>query len=135
MTLKAQGFTRSFRFCVDETSDEKMGLDTQADDKRCQRKSMTRGMDGAWTVVSVCDMGPAGRTDSTIHVKGDFGVRYVMDVTSVTTGASQPAMNGEHRMDMTAEWSGACPAGWSGGDVEMPGGRRMNLLTKAVSEG
>jgi hypothetical protein len=135
MTLKAQGFTRSFRFCVDDTSDEKMGLDTQGDDKRCQRKSMTRGLDGGWTVVSACDMGPAGQTDSTIHVAGDFNTRYVMDVTSTTTGAAQPAMNGEHKMSMTAEWSGACPAGWTGGDVEMPGGRRINLLTKAVSGG
>lgn len=135
MTLKAQGFTRSFRFCVDDTSDEKMGLDTQGDDKRCQRQSMTRGTDGGWTVVSTCDMGAAGKTDSTIHVAGDFNTRYVMDVTSTTTGAAQPAMNGEHRMEMTAEWSGACPAGWSGGDVEMPGGRRINLLTKAVSGG
>jgi hypothetical protein len=135
MTLKAQGFTRSFRFCVDETSDEKMGLDSQGDDKRCQRKSMTRGLDGGWTVVSTCDMGPGGKTDSTIHVAGDFNTHYVMDVTTTTTGAAQPAMNGEHKMTMTADWSGACPAGWSGGDVEMPGGRRINLLTKAVSGG
>ncbi|SFI82281.1 hypothetical protein SAMN02799626_00599 [Caulobacter sp. UNC279MFTsu5.1] len=135
MTLKAQGFTRSFRFCVDATSDEKMGLDSQGDDKRCQRKSMTRGADGSWTVVSACDMGPAGKTDSTIRVSGDFDTRYVMDMTSTTTGAAQPAMNGEHKMSMTAEWSGACPTGWSGGDVEMPGGRRINLLTKAVSGG
>ncbi|WP_246263479.1 DUF3617 domain-containing protein [Caulobacter soli] len=135
MTLKAQGFTRSFRFCVDETSDEKMGLDTQSDDKRCRRQSMTRGVDGSWTVVSTCDMGAAGRSDSTIHVAGDFNTRYVMDVTSTTTGAAQPAMNGEHKMSMTAEWSGACPAGWTGGDVEMPGGRRINLVTKAVSDG
>ncbi|TCS16652.1 DUF3617 family protein [Caulobacter sp. BK020] len=135
MTLQAQGFTRSFRFCVDATSDEKMGLDSQGDDKRCQRKSMTRGADGSWTVVSACDMGPAGKTDSTIHVAGDFDTRYVMEVASTTTGAAQPAMNGEHKMSMTAEWSGACPAGWSGGDVEMPGGRRINLLTKAVSGG
>jgi hypothetical protein len=135
MTLKAQGFTRSFRFCVDETSDEKMGLDSQGDDKRCQRKSMTRGMGGGWTVVSTCDMGPGGKTDSTIHVAGDFNTHYVMDVTTTTTGAAQPAMNGEHKMTMTADWSGACPTGWSGGDVEMPGGRRINLLTKAVSGG
>jgi hypothetical protein len=135
MTLKEQGFTRSFRFCVDETSDQKMGLDSQGDDGRCQRKSMTRGLDGGWTVVSSCDMGAAGKSDSTIRVSGDFNSRYVMDIASTTSGAAQPAMNGEHRMSMTAEWSGACPAGWSGGDVEMPGGRRMNLLTKTASGG
>ncbi len=133
MTLKAQGFTRSFRFCVDETSDQKMGLDTQSADTRCQRKSMTRGADGSWTVVSACDMGPAGQSQSTIHVAGDFNSRYAMEVDTTTTGAAQPAMNGEHKMSMTAEWSGACPTGWAGGDVEMPGGRRINLLTKTVS--
>lgn len=133
MTLKAQGFTRSFRFCVDETSDEKMGLDTQAEDQRCKRKSMTRGADGGWTVVSACDMGPGGQTDSTIHVVGDFNTRYEMEVTSVTSGAAQAALNGERKMSMTAEWSGACPAGWKGGDVEMPGGQRINMLSRGGS--
>ena len=135
MNLKAQGFSRSFRFCIDESSDEKMGLNSQGPDTQCQRKSMTRGLDGSWTIVSACDMGAAGKTDSTIHVAGDFNTRYVMDLTSTTTGAAQPALNGEHKMSMTAEWSGPCPAGWTGGDVEMPGGRRINLVTKAVSGG
>jgi hypothetical protein len=135
MNLKAQGFSRSFRFCIDESSDQKMGLNSQGSDNKCQQKSMTRGLDGSWTIVSACDMGAAGKTDSTVHVSGDFNTRYVMDLTSTTTGAAQPALNGEHKMSMTAEWSGPCPAGWTGGDVEMPGGRRINLVTKAVSGG
>jgi hypothetical protein len=135
MNLKAQGFSRSFRFCIDESSDQKMGLNSQGPDNKCQQKSMTRGLDGSWTIVSACDMGAAGKTDSTVHVSGDFNTRYVMDLTSTTTGAAQPALNGEHKMSMTAEWSGPCPAGWTGGDVEMPGGRRINLVTKAVSGG
>ena len=135
MNLKEQGFSRSFRFCIDEATDQKIGVNAQGADTHCQQKSMTRGIDGGWTIVSSCDMGPAGKSDSTIRVSGDFGSRYVMDITSTTTGAAQPAMNGEHKMSMTAEWSGACPAGWSGGDVERPGGRRINLLTKAVSGG
>uniref|UniRef100_B0SWD3 DUF3617 family protein n=1 Tax=Caulobacter sp. (strain K31) TaxID=366602 RepID=B0SWD3_CAUSK len=135
MNLKAQGFSRSFRFCVDESSDQKMGLNSQGADTQCRQTSMTRGLDGSWTIVSACDMGAAGKTDSTVHVSGDFNTRYVMDITSTTTGAAQPALNGEHKMSMTAEWSGACPAGWTGGDVEMPGGRRINLMTKAVSGG
>jgi hypothetical protein len=135
MNLKEQGFSRSFRFCIDEATDQKIGVNAQGADTHCQQKSMTRGIDGGWTIVSSCDLGPAGKSDSTIRVSGDFGSRYVMDISSTTTGAAQPAMNGEHKMSMTAEWSGACPAGWSGGDVEMPGGRRINLLTKAVSGG
>jgi hypothetical protein len=134
-TMNVQGFSRGFRFCVDETSDQKMGLNTQGEDPKCRQKSMTRGLDGGLTVVSACDLGAAGKTDSTVHVSGDFDRRYVMDITTSTTGAAQPAMNGEHKMTMTAEWSGACPEGWRGGDVEMPGGRRINLVTKAVSGG
>ena len=133
MNLKAQGFSRGFRFCIDEATDQKLGVNAQGADTHCQQKSMARGLDGSWTVVSACDMGAAGQTVSTVHVSGDFNTRYVMDLTSTTTGAAQPALNGEHKMSMTAEWSGACPAGWTGGDVEMPGGRRINLVTKAVS--
>ena len=135
MNLKEQGLSRSFRFCIDEATDQKIGVSAQGADTQCQQKSMTRGIDGGWTVVSSCDMGPAGKSDSTVRVSGDFNSRYVMDITSTTTGAAQPAMNGEHKMSMTAEWSGPCPVGWSGGDVEMPGGGRINILTKAVSGG
>ena len=133
--LKELVFSRSVRFCLDEATDQKIGVSAQGADTHCQQKSMTRGLDGGWTVVSACDLGAAGKTDSTVHVSGDFNTRYVMDITSTTTGAAQPALNGEHKMSMTAEWSGACPAGWTGGDVEMPGGRRINLVTKAVSGG
>ena len=133
MNLETPGFSQSFRFCVDASSDRRMGLNSQTSDTRCEQKSMTRNADGSWTIVSACDMGAGGKSDSTVHVSGDFESRYLMDITSTTTGAPQPAMNGVHKMSMTAEWSGACPAGWSGGDVEMPGGRRINLLTRTVS--
>jgi hypothetical protein len=135
MTLKEQGFSRSFRFCVDEATDEKLGLYSDTAGDQCAKGQMTRTAGGGWRVTSTCDMGTAGRTQSTINVTGDFGGRYVMEIDSTTTGAAQPAMNGQHKMTMTAEWSGACPAGWAGGDMEMPGGRRMNLLTKTVSGG
>lgn len=135
MNLKEQGFSRSFRFCIDEATDQKIGVNAQGAGGQCQQKSMTRGADGGWTIVSSCDLGAAGKTESTLRVSGDFNSRYLMEIASTTTGAAQPAMNGEHRMSMTAEWTGACPAGWNGGDVEMPGGRRINLLTKVVSGG
>ena len=134
MNLKEQGFSRSFRFCIDEATDEKLGLYSQGAGVKCTQGQMTRTA-GGWTVTSSCDMGPAGQTQSTLHVSGDFGSRYVMEIDSTTTGAAQPSMNGQHRMTMTAEWSGACPAGWAGGDMELPGGQRMNLLTKTVSGG
>ncbi|MGR4864385.1 DUF3617 domain-containing protein [Caulobacter sp. LARHSG274] len=134
-TMALQGFSRTFRYCVDETSDQKLGLWSQDGGGRCRQEQMTRGPEGDWTIVSSCDLGAAGQNRSNIHVTGDFDSRYVMDIAATTTGAAQPTMNGEHKMTMTAEWSGACPSGWTAGDMEMPGGRRMNLLTKTVSGG
>jgi hypothetical protein len=134
-TMALKGFSRSFRYCVDQTSDEKLGLWSQDAGGQCRQEQMTRGPEGDWTIVSSCDLGAAGQSRSTVHVTGDFDSRYVMDIATTTTGAAQPAMNGEHKMTMTAEWSGACPSGWTAGDVEMPGGRRMNMLTKTVSGG
>ncbi len=133
--LSTPGFSHSFRFCVDADSDQALGFNAQTTDSRCEQKSMTRGPDGGWTVVASCDMGAAGKSDSTIHVAGDFDSRYDLDVVSTTTGAPQPAMNGERKVSMTAEWTGPCPAGWSGGEVETPGGRRINLITRKVSAG
>jgi hypothetical protein len=133
--IKDRDFSPSFRFCIDAATDAKLGLDSQGMDTRCTKGQMTRTADGGWTVTSACDMGPAGKAQSTVRVSGDFNSRYLMEIDSVTTGATQAAMNGQHKMTITAEWSGACPADWAAGDVEMPGGRRMNLLTKAVSGG
>jgi hypothetical protein len=134
MKLEAPGgFSRSFRSCIDEATDQKLGLYSDAAGAQCAKGQISRTADGGWTVTSTCDTGTAGQTQSTVHVTGDFNQRYVMIVDSTTTGAAQPAMNGQHKMTMTAEWSGACPEGWAGGDVEMPGGGRMNLLTKAVA--
>ena len=134
MKLETQGgFSRGFRSCIDEATDQKLGLYSDAAGVQCAKGQISRTADGGWTATSTCDMGTAGQTRSTVHVTGDFGQRYVMTIDSTTTGAAQPAMNGQHRMTMTAEWSGACPEGWTGGDVEMPGGGRMNLLTKAMA--
>jgi len=132
MNVEGQASSPALRFCIDAATDEKLGLDSQGMDTPCTKGQVTRAAEG-WTVTSTCDMGPAGKMQSTVRVSGDFNSRYVMTIDSVTTGAAQPSMNGPQKMAMTAEWSGACPAGWAAGDVEMPGGRRMNLLTKAVS--
>jgi hypothetical protein len=135
MTVKGVAASPSFRFCVDEVTDEKLGLNFQDAAAKCAKGETVRTADGGWTVTSSCDLGAAGKSQSTLHVSGDFNSRYVMEIDSTTTGAAQPAMNRRHQMAMTSEWTGACPAGWAGGDMEMPGGQRMNLLTKTISKG
>jgi hypothetical protein len=42
-------------------------------------------------------------------------------------------MNGPQQLTNVFEWKGECPADWSPGDVEVPGGLRMNRDPGAVA--
>jgi hypothetical protein len=78
-------------------------------------------------------MGSGGTIVSTGEAKGDFGSHYTVDIKSSTTGAAAPQMNGEHAMTLEATWKGPCPAGFKPGDMELPGGMKINMLTMGGS--
>jgi hypothetical protein len=40
-------------------------------------------------------------------------------------------MNGSHKMVLDAVWQGPCPAGFKPGDMELPGGMKINVLEMA----
>src|SRR5438552_2208628 len=50
-------------------------------------------------------------------------------------GAAATQMNGEHEMTMEGTWKGACPAGFKPGDMELPGGMKINMLDMAAGGG
>ena len=50
---------------------------------------------------------------------------------SSTVGAEAPQMNGTRAVNIEAVWQGACPEGFRPGDLELPGGMRVNLLDMA----
>jgi hypothetical protein len=98
----------------------------------CSKTAMSRGLDGSWSFSSVCNVGAGGKTTTSGVITGDFNSKYEMTAESTTEGASAPQMNGPHKMAMEAVWVGPCPAGFKPGDMELPGGMKMNMLAMAA---
>lgn len=92
----------------------------------CQDVSGARGADGAYSFETKCDMGGAGKSTISGSGSGDFDSRYQVTIQMATTGASDPRLNGVRQISNAFEYKGECPADWSLGDVEVPGGMRMN---------
>lgn len=124
------GAMQTIKMCLDADTDAKMAIWGQAMGKdTCSKNSVTPTA-GGWAFESECDMGQAGHIVSKGSATGDFNSKYVVKVSSATTGATYAQANGVHEMTLTAEYQGACPAGMKGGDVEMPGmpaGMKLNL--------
>lgn len=127
--MSTAGMTQVSRICFSDEVNEKMTLwGQQGDDDMCSSKSVTPTA-GGWKFSSTCNMGSGGTIVSSGEAKGDFGTHYTVDIKSSTTGAAAPQMNGEHAMTLEATWKGPCPADFKPGDMELPGGMKINMLT------
>ena len=128
-TISSGGSTMALRVCTDPEVEKKIawwgGGQAQG---ACVENTATQGPDGVWRFKSVCKAGTAGNSVTEGTMSGDFSSRYEVKGTTTTVGASTPAANGVHEINVVAEWQGPCPADWTPGDTEMPGGMRMNTL-------
>jgi hypothetical protein len=125
------GMTQISRICFSEAVNRKVTLwGQQGDEDMCSQKSITPTA-GGWKFSSTCNMGSGGTIVSSGEAKGDFGTHYTVDIKSSTTGAAAPQMNGPHAMTLEATWKGPCPADFKPGDMELPGGMKINMLTMA----
>jgi len=121
----SDGSAVNIRVCLDEATDAKMSaLGQQNSDGMCSENTMKRQMDGSYTFASTCATG-TGTAKATGTARGDFNSSYTVDstmTTAVAGGAETTAT-----VKMTAKWAGPCPEGWAPGDIEMPGGVRVNM--------
>jgi hypothetical protein len=131
-TLSSERMHQTMRMCVDAATEAKVkwwrSEGRRGDNENnCPEQNISRTLTGGWKIHSVCrSEGMTVATDGT--ATGDFGSNYHVELTSVTSGSSIPEANGTHKMSMDAAWKGPCPAGWTGGDVELAGGMRMNII-------
>jgi hypothetical protein len=120
--------------CLDAKVDRAMsvfgaGMSQQV----CTSNTVTRTPTG-YRFSSVCQM--AGGTIKSQGVgTGDFSSNYKVSMSSTTTGAPMASMNGTSSTNITASWAGACPAGQKPGDMVMPGGMKINVLSMAGAMG
>jgi hypothetical protein len=127
-TVTSSKTTQSIKMCLDEAVQKKMQLWGQSMAKSdCKEQSITPHMGGGWDFHSVCNMGESGTVTSNGSATGDFNNHYTMTLTSTTAGSPMPQANGEHKTVIEATWSGPCPSDMKPGDMEMPGGFKINM--------
>lgn len=126
-TMVADGSTQTVKLCLDADTDAKMSVWGQAVGKdMCSKNEITR-TPGGYAFASECDIGNLGHSSGKGTVTGDFNSAYTVKMTSTTTGSSIPQANTTSEMTLTAKWEGACPADMKGGDMQLPGGMKINM--------
>lgn len=128
--ISTANINQTMKMCIDEAVEQKMKWwGSQASGKSdCAEQKITPHLGGGWDFHSVCKMGESGTVTSDGQATGDFGSHYKVEVNSVTAGSPMAQANGPHKTTIEATWTGPCPAGMIGGDMEMPGGMKINML-------
>jgi len=122
---------QTMKMCLDGAVDQKMkwwGSQAQSGRSKCEQQSVTPHLGGGWDFHAVCAMGESGTVTSDGSATGDFASHYKVEVTSVTAGSPMAQANGTRKTSIEATWTGPCPADMKPGDMELPGGMRINAL-------
>ncbi len=119
----------SSTICMDAAVDKAMSVfGAGAGRQACASNTITKTATG-YRFASVCQMGPSGTISSQGVASGDFSKAYKVSMTSNTTGAAMAQMNGASATEISAVWAGPCPADQKPGDMVLPGGMKMNMLS------
>lgn len=134
MVAMEGGQSMTSRICLDEATDAKLSIQGQAvAGSTCSEQTVAKTADGSYTFSSTCDAGKSGTVKVKGKATGDFNSAFNVTAVSEVTGAANAAMNRTSNMTTAARWTGPCPAGWLPGDVELPGGTRINTVATLES--
>lgn len=115
--------------CLDASVDKAMSLFGQnMGQGACSSNKVDRTPAG-YRFASTCKFAGAGTVTTNGAASGDFSRSYKVAMNSVVSGAPMAAMNGPSSTTITAVWAGACPAGTKPGDMTMPGGIKVNMMS------
>ncbi|MDB5431126.1 MAG: hypothetical protein JWP35_2242 [Caulobacter sp.] len=129
-TIHTKDHSQAIKICLDADTDKRMSMWSQGMGmEKCSKNEAHRGLDGTVTFESECDIPPSGHISSKGVAKGDFSSHYTVTIDGTITGAAMKQMNGASSTTIDAVRDGDCPAGWKGGDMEMPGMGKMNIET------
>jgi hypothetical protein len=129
ISIEGVDFVQTMRVCLDAATDQKVSWwGDQNARSDCEKNLVSRQTDRNWRFSSVCDMGSGGKVTTSGVASGDFGSKYQVSAETSTAGAAAPQMNGTRKLAIDAKWEGPCPAGMTPGEVELPGGARLDLV-------
>jgi hypothetical protein len=120
------------KICIDASTEAKSAMLShninagRMASSHCAPPTTSRGLDGGWSFSTTCSMGEAGTITSRGTASGDFSSAYHVHVETDVAGARYGAMNGHHVTDIDGKWLGPCPAGMTGGDIELANGMKIN---------
>ncbi|MGE5567084.1 MAG: DUF3617 domain-containing protein [Parcubacteria group bacterium] len=136
MLIEGLDVVQSAKLCLDEATDSKVSWWAQQGVRSgCAKNDVQRQPDGSWKFSSVCQMEGGIRMVTEGSAVGDFDSKYEVKAETTTSGAPMAQMNGTRTVTIDAEWQGPCPADMKPGDMELPDGRRMNMLAMAAPAG
>ncbi len=134
MTPKTAGAVPAMttQLCLDAASDKALLAQGLAMSPGCTSQQSRDGS-GNLVIDATCDIG-GRKTKSHSVISGDFQSHYQIDIVSDSQGGN-PALPKHSEMTQQATWLGACPSGMQPGDMMLPGGRKVNLLTMVKPHG
>jgi hypothetical protein len=134
MTPKTAGAapTMVMQLCLDAASDQALMAQGLAMSTGC---TIEQSKDAAGNLVfdASCDIG-GRKTKSHSVISGDFQSHYQIDIVTDSEGGSANMPKHAEVMQQ-AEWKGECAAGMKPGDMMLPGGRTINLLSMLKPKG
>ena len=123
----------SSQICIDAATETKMSAIAQKlPGAHCDTPQFSQNLDGSITFASNCAIG-AGKTETTGTIKGDFNSSYTTVMDTKYSGLAVAAMNGEHKMAITATWTGPCAPGQRGGDMILANGMKVNIIDREAA--
>jgi hypothetical protein len=130
------GLIGDMRACLDADARGRLSaMGGQAGKSMCRNLSVTRDADGGYHFSSACNLGPGGHVVTNGELTGDLASRYRVRSRTDTSGAVLASMNGQHTIDIEANYLGPCPAEMRPGDVLIANGMKVNMdHLRAVAE-
>lgn len=128
--IAAETVSQTMKICMNAAADQKMkwwGSQAPHGNSSCEQQTVTPRVGGGWNFHAICAMGESGKITSDGSATGN-STHYKVEVTSVTTGSPMAQANGTHKTSIEATWTGPCPADMKPGDMELPGGVKINTL-------
>ena len=115
----AQVTPPSIFMCIDAATD-KLLQDKFSGHQSCSKHDVSRS-GGTIVIDSICKFQNVPAATHAVF-EGDFDSSYTARISTTSEGGR--TMN----MTMKATWQGPCKPGQKAGDVEMPGGIKLNVL-------
>jgi len=110
----------AMQHCIDAATDKLLHEKFSVGQESCSKHDISRS-GNTFVIDSSCKFGNMATTTHAVF-EGDFDSAYTVNVSTTLDGGVKK------NMTMQAKWLGPCKPDQKPGDIEMPGGMKMNIL-------